>query len=109
MDKDLFTIVQYGISILIVIVFRYLIPYVSLKLKDEKYANLLSFIAKAVNAAESIYKETLGSGEQKKNYVINKIKDYIKKNNIKITDEQIDLLIQAIFTELDGRTINTCK
>jgi hypothetical protein len=109
MDETLFTIIKYVVGVLAITVFRYLVPFVSLKLKDTKYAGLVDFVEKAVNAAESIYKFIAKSGEQKKSYVVDQIKEYIKKNNIKISDAQIDLLIQAIFTELDKVTINTDK
>jgi hypothetical protein len=109
MNETLFTIIKYAVSILVLVVFRYLIPFVSNKLKDQKYVGLIAFIEKAVNAAESIYKLISKSGEQKKAYVVEKIKEYIKKNHINITDGQIDLLIQAVFTELDKYTINTNK
>jgi hypothetical protein len=88
------------------VVARYLVPFVSLKLKDKKYANLVAFVEKAINAAESIYKLVAKSGAEKKAYVIDKIKKYAKANHINITDDQIDLLIQAVFTELDSYTVN---
>lgn len=109
MDEKLFLIVKYGLALLSVVVFRYLIPYVSLKLKDAKDSKLVNFIEKAINAAESIFKFAEKSGDQKKEYVTNKVKEYVKKLKINITDEQIDLLIQGVFTELDGITVNTNK
>lgn len=109
MDEKLFLIVKYGLALLSAVVFRYLIPLISLKLKDAKDTKLVQFIERAINAAESIFKFVEKSGIQKKEYVIARIKEYVKKLKIDITDEQIDLLIQALFTELDGKTINTYK
>lgn len=109
MDETLFTIIKYVVGILSIVVFRYLIPYVNLKLKDKKYEGLLDFIEKAMNAAESIYKLVAKSGEEKKAYVVGKIKEYAKENHINISDEQIDLLIQAMFTELNNITLNKNK
>lgn len=106
MDETLFTIVKYVVGILSIVVFRYLIPYASLKLKDKKYEGLLEFVEKAINAAESIYKLVAKSGDEKKAYVTNKIKAYVKEHHIDISDDQIELLIQAVFTELDGLTLN---
>lgn len=109
MDETMFTIIKYVGGILAVVVFRYLIPQLSLKLKDSKYANLVDFVEKAINAAESIYKLMSGSGEEKKQYVVEKVKEYIKSNGIKVTDDQVDMLIEAVFTELDGYTVNKNK
>ena len=109
MDEKLFLIVKYGLALLSAIVFRYLIPYVSLQLKNAKDTKLVEFIKIAINAAESIFNFAEKTGEQKKEYVITRVKEYIKKLKIDITDEQIDLLIQGVFTELDSITINTYK
>ena len=106
MEISLFTILKLIFSILSIVVFRYLIPYANLKLKDKKYTSLVDFIGKAIKAAESIYQSLSKSGDIKKAYVLDKAKEYVKKNHIQISDAQFDLLIQAIFTELDTVTIN---
>jgi hypothetical protein len=108
MDETLFTIIRYVIGILGLIVFRYVIPYAKLKLEKSKYADVLDYIEKCMNAAESnpIFKEIVKAGEQKKQFVIESVTKYINEKGIKITSEQLDILIQALFTELDGDTLN---
>ncbi|MDF2950429.1 MAG: phage holin, family [Anaerocolumna sp.] len=106
MNETLFTIIKYTIGILALVVFRYIIPFVKLKLENSKYADVLDFIEKCVNAAESIYKNIPKSGEEKKAYVIDAISHYATQKGIKITQEQIDILIEGLVTELSGYTIN---
>lgn len=109
MNETLFTIIKYAIGILTLVIFRYVIPYVKLKLENSKYANVLDFIEKCINAAESdpLFKEIVKAGEKKKKYVIKSVTEYINSNGIKISVDQLNLLIQAIFTELNGVTVNT--
>lgn len=108
MDDTLFTIIKYVVAILGVVISTYVIPYVRLKLKDSKYANLLDFIENAVNAAETdpIFREIIKAGEKKKEYVLKAVIEYMNKNRISITNEQLNILIQSMFTRLDGITLN---
>ena len=109
MDETLFTIIKYAIGILGLFIFRYAIPYVKLKLENSKYADVLDYIEKCMNAAETdpIFQEIIKAGEKKKEFVIENVTEYINKKGIKITTEQLNILIQALFTELDGDTLNT--
>jgi hypothetical protein len=59
-----------------------------------------------INAAESMTTQLL-NGEEKKAWVKEKLIEYCKSNDkISFTDEQIDNLIQAVFNELDGISVN---
>lgn len=109
MDKNWFDVLYYAVAILGIVLCRFLIPWAKIKLGDAKDTKLVSFITTCMNAAESIFKLIEKSGDEKKAWVIEKIKKYAEDNKLNITDEQIDLLIQALFTELDGVTLNTNK
>lgn len=109
MNETLFEIFTYLFYILIAIVFRYLIPYVKLRLEDSKYVNVLDMIEKGINAAESIYKGMSGSGEQKKEFVMEFVMKYVEKHKIDISEDQVEILLEAIFNELDSVTINKHK
>ena len=50
-----------------------------------------------------------GSGEDKKAYVTELLKAWIKKTGLSMTDEQLSILIEGIFAELDCITVNTYK
>ena len=100
MDENLFKIVQYVLLIVVLLIARYLVPAIKTFVSNEKYANLID------NAAEKL---VTGSGEAKKAYVTDLLQAWIKKSGIKMTDEQISILIEGVFAELDGITVNTYK
>lgn len=109
MNDILFKVICYLILAAITAIVGYLCPlfkttlnsYVS-KIQNEKLQN---YVVLAVQAAESKVKELLTGGD-KKQYVTERIKEFCDKNSITITDEQIEVLIQGVFQELDGITIN---
>lgn len=106
MDENLFKIIQYVVFIIILIAARYLIPAIKTIMNNEKYANLIDYAEKCINAAEKL---VTGSGEDKKAYVTELLKAWIKKTGLSMTDEQLSILIEGIFAELDGITVNTYK
>lgn len=106
MDENLFKIIQYVVFIIILVAARYLIPAVKTVMANEKYANLVDYAEKCINAAEKL---VTGTGEDKKAYVTELLKAWIKKTGISMADEQLSILIEGIFAELDGITVNTYK
>lgn len=106
MDENLFKIIQYVVFIIILIAARYLIPAIRTFMNNEKYSNLIDYAEKCINAAEKL---VTGSGEDKKAYVTELLKAWIKKTGLSMTDEQLSILIEGIFAELDGITVNTYK
>lgn len=106
MDENLFKIVQYVLLIVVLLIARYLVPAIKTFVSNEKYANLIDYAEKCINAAEKL---VTGSGEAKKAYVTDLLQAWIKKSGIKMTDEQISILIEGVFAELDGITVNTYK
>lgn len=106
MDENLFKIVQYVLLIVVLLVARYLVPAIKTFVSNEKYENLIDYAEKCINAAEKL---VTGSGEDKKAYVTDLLQAWIKKSGIKMTDEQISILIEGVFAELDGITVNTYK
>lgn len=106
MDENLFKIIQYVVFIIILIAARYLIPAIKTIMNNEKYSNLIDYAEKCINAAEKL---VTGSGEDKKAYVTELLKAWIKKTGLSMTDEQLSILIEGIFVELDGITVNTYK
>lgn len=106
MDENLFKIIQYVVFIIILVAARYLISAIKTIMTNEKYSNLIDYAEKCINAAEKL---VTGSGEDKKAYVTELLKAWIKKTGLSMTDEQLSILIEGIFAELDGITVNTYK
>jgi len=84
------------ISLIGVLVGSLLIPYLKSKTTTEQQANILFWVSVAVKAAEQIYKEK-GQGKLKKEYVL----EFLAGLGLKITEEEADILIEAIVRELN--------
>lgn len=106
MNETIFILLKYVFAILSLIVFRYVIPYVKEKLESSKYTKIIAFIETSILAMESIITES-GKGEVKKKEALIAIHTYLNKNGIKINEDQLEILFQAMFTNLDGTKINT--
>lgn len=106
MDENLFEIVKYIMFIILIVIARYLVPAIKTFINNEKYSNVVDYVEKCINAAEILI---TGTGTDKKAYVTTQLKDWLDKVGIKMTDEQISILIEGVFAELDGVTVNTYK
>lgn len=91
------TLVNLVVIAISVIVTRFLIPYLKTKMSKDQRELLLTVVNQAVLAAEQIYAHADKSGKTKKQYVI----DFIKSRGIKISNEEIDVLIEAAVKELN--------
>ncbi|WP_129596052.1 phage holin, LLH family [Anaerophilus nitritogenes] len=92
-------IVKVGTAVIALIgaVITYIIiPYIKSKTTAEQQKNIKFWVKVAVNAAEQIFQEK-SQGQQKKQYVIN----FLFKQGIQISMEQLDLLIEATVLELN--------
>lgn len=102
MNDILFEILKTTVIVAVIAITRYLVPYLKTKIAATKYSELVVWVEKAVKAAEQTIRES-GKGEEKKEKVIEFILDYAFQNNIDITHEQIDALIEAaVKTMKDG-------
>lgn len=78
----------------ILIAYR-LIPYIREKTTKEQRENIYFYVKLAVSAAEQIY-DYNHAGEDKKQYVL----EYINKLGLKITEEDLNVMIEAAVKEL---------
>lgn len=108
MDDLLFKIIYIAVTIIAAIVVRYLVPYINSKTDDTKFLELKSFIKKAIAWAEDAITGE-GKGSDKFNLVLEKAIEWINDKGIKITEEQVRIIIQGIFAEVDGATVNIKK
>lgn len=76
------------------LIIRYLVPYLKAQIQDTKYAEMLDIVEKAVKAAEQTIRES-GQGKAKKAEVISFVSNWLADNNISITEDQLDRLIEA--------------
>ena len=71
-------------------------PYIKSKTTTEQYKNIKDWVGFAVKAAEQIFSKP-GTGDKKKQYVI----DFLMSKGIKMTTEELDILIEAAVQELN--------
>lgn len=93
---DSMKIIEVVLSIVSIVVTGILIPLIKTKVSKDKLDKAMTITEIAVKAAEQIYKES-GQGSIKKKYV----KDYLKKSKLKLTDAEIDTLIESAVKELN--------
>jgi len=93
-------IVQAGTIIIALVgaVMTYIVvPFLKERTTKEQRQNIAFWVKIAVTAAEQIYKEK-GQGILKKEYVIK----FLNEKGIKITEEQLDTLIEAAVYEMNN-------
>ena len=96
MSATLFNIIIALIPIIGMVLTGYIIPFIKTKVNAETLEIIKVWVERAVLAAEAIYKE-VGSGKQKKEYVISFIKEKFNSEKEILTDKQIDILIEEYF------------
>ena len=77
-----------------------LIPYLKTKIDANRRSEIMRIVEVAVTAAEQIFipdEKGKGRGAEKKEFVIN----YLYDKGIKVSDEDLDILIEAAVKELN--------
>lgn len=108
MDQILFSILQCVLVIVAGLITRYVVPWLKTKLDAEKFNTLEQWVKLAVAAAEQVYCKNC-QGIEKKTYVMVELKKYLASKGIKITEEQLDILIEAAVKEMNisGKSLKT--
>ena len=103
MNDYMSIIVKIVVSVLLVIISRYLIPYLKTLYDDTKWKKFLDMVYDAVDAAEQIIREPK-SGAQKKEMVTKFIKEYLEKIGISVTEEELNILIEAAVKRMNNKS-----
>lgn len=93
MNDILMEVLTCVVTVSAIIITRYVVPYLSLKIKASKYSELLGYIEDAVRWA----KQTLTDNEEKKQKVLEKVVVYVASKGIDVTYEDMEMLIEAIY------------
>lgn len=96
MNINLTEIIVALIGLLGLIITGVLVPYIRSKTTAEQRDNIYTVVSLAVQAAEQIFFKP-GEGEKKKQFVI----DYLSSRGIKLTLEDLNILIEAAVKELN--------
>ena len=90
---DLTPIISAVLTLIISLITAFLIPYIKAKTTDEQFKTIKLWVQVAVQAAEMLY---VGSGEEKKKYVV----DFLNSKGFTLNTEEIDNLIESAVLEL---------
>lgn len=93
MDDMTFIILKIVVSVAAALVTGFVIPLLKEKITDIRYQRLLDMVEVAVRAAEQTIGD--GYGHVKKDEVIKFVTDWMLSHGIKVTEEQLDQLIEA--------------
>lgn len=107
MNETTFNLVLAIITFIAMLITRYFIPYLKEKLENTRFANLMENIESAVKTAEQLAHNGMVDKEDKKEFVVNFIKKNCKGKLTHITDEQLDVLIEATVNTLFGKNTTT--
>ncbi len=99
MNENIFDLILAIIPVLGVIITGFLIPFIKEKIGSEKLVKYEYWVTTAVQAAEMLYTES-GSGAEKKQYVVNFLNDMFNKNKVVITEDQLNLLVEAAVKQM---------
>lgn len=102
MRDDIFKIILACIPVVGAIITAYVVPFIKNKIGTEQLSNIDYWIRKAVEAAEVLF-NVPKSGEQKKEYVIDFINKMFNSKKTVITEEQIEVLLEAAVKELNNK------
>lgn len=99
MNIDYTAVILAIISVIGAILTKVLVPYLRSRIDEQKLSEIKFWVDIAVIAVEKAFETEPGMGEVKKYQVM----DFIKKLNLPVTDEQLEILIDAVVEELINR------
>ena len=96
MNDITFTILKCLVSVFIIVITTYAIPFLSDQIDSQKMDMAYQIVNTCVRSAEQVMTDE--TGVSKRNQVISKVRVWLNEKNIKITDEQIrELLEEAVY------------
>lgn len=100
MDEKLFNVIIALIPVVCAIITYYFVPYIKTVIGTEKLNQYREWTESAVKCAEMIFNEK-GMGKDKKQFVVEFLTEKFNKKKTVITEEQLNILIEAAVQELN--------
>ena len=94
MSEIMLVILEAVVSVVVILISRYFIPYIKTITESEKYSDLMDIVIIAVRAAEQTIRES-GQGKVKKAHVVAFVSKWLADNGINISEEMLDKLIES--------------
>ena len=98
MDEIIFEVIKIIVMVAALVVARYLIPWLKEKIGADKMAQIEKWATYAVEMAQQVH--WAKPGEDRKAIVTEFLREILIAKNISISDEQLDVLIEAAVKEL---------
>lgn len=98
MNDILFEVLKLVVMVAILVITKYAVPWIKTRIDTEKMSIVADWAKKAVlYAQQTMWSD---SGEDRKAIVTQFLKELLTAKNISISDEQIDILIEAAVKEM---------
>lgn len=98
MNDIIFEALKLLIMVCVAVIARYVIPWLKSRIEQDKMAAIEKMVTQAVLYAQQVL--TSKSGAEKKAIVTDLLKEMLTAKNISITDEQLNILIEAAVKQM---------
>jgi hypothetical protein len=101
MSPELITeLTQAILSVVLILISAYVIPWLKNKIGEDKYINLIDFAEIVVRSAEKIY--TPEQWQEKKKYAMNAIIQKAKDIGLNLSEEELNAIIEGAVHAVKG-------
>lgn len=112
MNEIIFEVIKIVVMLAALVITRYLVPWIREKIGAEKLNEIEKWVRFAVLKAQQVMQSETGT--DKKAYVTQFLKELLIAKNISISDEQLEVLIEAAVKQMkieenSGLTIETLE
>lgn len=98
MDEIIFEVLKIIVMLAVLVVTRYLVPWIKQKIGADKLSEVENWAKQAVLMVQQVYSDW--NGADKKEYVTRFLREQLIAKNISITDEQLNILIEAAVKQM---------
>jgi LL-H family phage holin len=98
MSDIVFEALKLVIMVVVLVVARYLVPWIKTRLDADKVEVIASWAKNAVLKAQQVYSSKTGT--ERKAIVTEFLKEILTAKNISLSDEQLDVLIEAAVKQM---------
>ena len=101
MNPELITkLVEAIVTVVVVIISAYVIPWLKNKVGEDKYATIIEFAEIVVRSAEKIY--TPEQWQEKKQYAVNLVIEKAKNIGIDLSVDEVNAIIEGAVQAVKG-------
>ncbi len=98
MNEIFFEVIKLIVMVAVLVITRYLIPWLKERIGAEKLVVAEKWVRYAVLKAQQVLWEK--NGQDRKAYVTEFLKEILTAKNIALSDEQLDVLIEAAVKQM---------